>query len=72
MLYQLYLENCCQSEIGTIYLPFWALILYLLIYLFIFSLLKTEKLPSDNNINCINAINIPWEMSVTDANENAP
>ena len=35
MLCELYLGICCQCEIGTIYLPFWALTF--------FSLLKTKK-----------------------------
>ena len=39
---------------------------------FFFSLLRAEKLPSDNNIGCINAANIPRQISVADTNENTP
>ena len=41
-------------------------------FFFFFSLLRAEKLPSDNNIGFINAANIPRQMSVADTNENTP
>ena len=37
-----------------------------------FSFLRAEKLPSDNNIGCTNAANIPRQMPGTDPYENTP
>ena len=39
---------------------------------FFFSHLKTQKLPSDNNISFIYATTIPRQMSVTDTKGNTP
>ena len=59
------MEILCQCEIGfTLRFGHW--------FFFFFSHLKTQKLPSDNNISFIYATTIPRQMSVTDTKGNTP